>query len=66
MRAMYKAVGVKSYPLAKGVSLDMEAFCTDLSEYKKKFPKYFVKPPEVIPDKKTSLFSRIRNFFKVQ
>lgn len=64
MRAMYKAVGVKSYPLAKGVSLDMEAFCTDLSEYKKNFSKYFVKPPKVIPNKKESLFSRIKNFFK--
>lgn len=35
MRAMYKSVGVKSYPLAKGVSLDMEAYCTNLADYKK-------------------------------
>ncbi len=64
MRAMYKSVGIKSYPLAKGVSLDMEAFCTNLADYKKKFPKYFSKPPEVIPNEKPSLLSKITNFFK--
>ena len=48
MRAIYKAVGVKTYPPAKGVSFDMEAFCTNLEDYKKKFPTYFEKAPEVI------------------
>lgn len=64
MRAMYKSVGVKSYPLAKGVSLDMEAYCTNLADYKKKFPKYFAKPPVVISNKKTSFLSKISSFFK--
>lgn len=64
MRAMYKAVGVKSYPLAKGVSLDMEAYCTNLADYKKNFTKYFAKPPEVIPNEEPSLLSRIKNYFK--
>ena len=48
MRAMYKAVGIKTYPLKKGISLDLEAYCTELDEYKKKFPAYFEKPPEII------------------
>ena len=48
IRAMYKALGIKTYPLAKGVSLDLEAYCTELEDYKKKFPAYFEKPPEII------------------
>lgn len=48
MRAMYKAIGIKSYPLEKGVSLDLEAYCTELETYKKRFPKYFEKPPKII------------------
>lgn len=48
MRVMYKAIGVKSYPLQKGVSLDLEAYCTELEEYKKRFSEYFEKPPEII------------------
>ncbi len=48
MRVMYKAIGVKSYPLKKGVSLDLEAYCTELEEYKKRFSEYFEKPPEII------------------
>ena len=48
IRAIYKSVGIKSYPLKKGVSLDLEAYCTELKEYKKNFTGYFVKPPEII------------------
>ena len=48
IRAIYKALGIKATPLAKDVSLDMEAYCTNLESYKKKFPTYFEKPPEVI------------------
>lgn len=48
MRAMYKAIGVKTFPLAKGVSLDLEAYCTELEEYKRKFAGYFEKAPEVV------------------
>ena len=48
MRALYKALGVKSYNLAKGTSLDLEAYCTPLEEYKKEFQNYFVKKPKVI------------------
>ena len=47
MRAMYKAIGVKTYPLEKGISLDLEAYCTELSDYKKYFPSYFENPPEI-------------------
>lgn len=48
MRAMYKALSIKSYPLKEGVSLDLEAYCTELEEYKKRFSEYFEKPPEII------------------
>ena len=48
MRVLYKAIGIKSYPLKKGISLDLEAYCTELSEYKKKFPAFFEKTPEII------------------
>lgn len=48
MRAMYKSLGIKTYPLKKGISLDMEAYCTGLNDYKRSFPKYFEKPPEII------------------
>lgn len=48
MRAMYKAVGVKTYPPAKGVSFDLEAYCLNLNEYKKKFVTFFEKPPVVV------------------
>ena len=48
MRALYKAMGVKAYPPAKGISYDLEAFCTNLDDYKKNFPNLFEKPPEVI------------------
>lgn len=61
MRAMYKAMGIKTYPAAKGVSFDLEAYCTELEDYKKKFAKYFSKPPEVIEnEKKWSFFSILR------
>lgn len=48
MRALYKAFGVKAYPPAEGISYDLEAYCTNLEEYKKNFPNFFEKAPEVI------------------
>lgn len=48
MRSVYKAIGVKTYPIKEGVSLDMEAYCTDLDKYNKKFCDYFDKVPEII------------------
>ena len=48
MRALYKAMGIKAYPSAKGISYDLEAFCTNLDEYKAKFNSFFEKPLEVI------------------
>ena len=48
VRSIYKAMGIKTYPLKKGVSLDLEAYCTNLEDYQKKFPNYFSKKPKVI------------------
>ena len=48
MRAMYKALGIKTFPTKQGVSLDMEAFCTTKEDYIKSFTTYFEKPPVII------------------
>ena len=48
MRSLYKAMGIKSYNLAKNKALDFEAFCTPLDKYKKDFSSYFVRKPKVI------------------
>ena len=48
IRAVYKAMGIKAYPLKRGISLDLEAYCTNLDEYKNKFADYFTKRPEII------------------
>ena len=37
MRSMYKELGIEMPALKPGVSLDLEAFCLDLNEYKKIF-----------------------------
>lgn len=48
IRAIYKAFSIKTYPLEKGITLDLEAYCTELKQYKKIFTKYFKKPPAII------------------
>jgi len=48
MRVLYKSIGIKSYPLKKGISLDLEAFCTTKDDYKKKFLSFFEKEPKII------------------
>lgn len=50
MRALYKSMGIKTYPLKKGVSLDLEAYCTPLKDFIERFPEYFERNPEVIMD----------------
>ena len=47
-RALYKSIGIKSYPLKENISLDLEAFCTPLEKYKQNFSNYFEKPPEIV------------------
>ena len=47
MRALYKSMGIKTYPSASGVSFDLEAYCTELADYRKCFPKYFSKSPQI-------------------
>jgi hypothetical protein len=48
MRAIYKAIGVKSFPIKRGISLDLEAYCTELKDYKENFTSYFDKEPVII------------------
>jgi len=48
IRTIYKAMGIKSYPLKKNISLDLQAYCTNLGDYKNNFADYFIKKPKVI------------------
>jgi hypothetical protein len=48
IRSIYKAMGIKTYPLKNNVSLDLEAYCTELKDYKKKFESYFSQKPSII------------------
>ena len=41
MRSIYKGLGVNQPALKHGVSLDLEAFCMDLNEYKNKWNSFF-------------------------
>lgn len=47
MRALYKSMGIKTHPSKRGVSFDLEAYCTNLTDYKKNFANYFTKAPEI-------------------
>ena len=46
-RAFYKSMGIKTHPSKKGVSFDLQAYCTNLADYKKDFTTYFQKAPEI-------------------
>ena len=48
MRVIYKAIGIKAYPPAKGISFDLEAYCRNLDDYKANFTSFFEKPPKII------------------
>ena len=41
MRSIYKSLGIEQPAIKQGVSLDLEAFCMDLDEYKKKWNSFF-------------------------
>ena len=43
MRSMYKELGIEMPAIKHGVSLDLEAFCMDLDDYKKKWKTFFEK-----------------------
>lgn len=47
MKSLYKSFGIKTYPPAKNISFDLEAYCTNLKDYKKNFTNYFSIPPSV-------------------
>lgn len=48
VRSIYKAMGIKASPLKRGVSLDLEAYCTELDDYKKNFSSYFQQKPYIV------------------
>ena len=43
IRSIYKSLGIDQPALKQGVSLDLEAFCMDLNEYKRKWSSFFEK-----------------------
>lgn len=47
MKSIYKALGVKTYEPAKNISFDLEAYCTELNDYKKNFTNLFTHPPTI-------------------
>lgn len=48
VKALYKSLRIKTSAPAKGISFDMEAFVTNLQDYKEKFSTYFKKPPRIV------------------
>lgn len=44
MRSMYKSLGIDQPALKKGVSLDLEAFCVPMDEYKANWNNFFEEP----------------------
>ena len=48
IRALYKSMGIKTSRLEKGISLDLEAYCTNLNDYKKNFADYFSRKPYLV------------------
>ena len=48
IRAIYKSIGIKTSPLNKGISLDLEAYCTELKDYKSNFADYFSRKPYIV------------------
>ena len=51
MKSLYKALNIKTFAPAKGISFDLEAYCTNLVDYRKNFSGYFEKPPEIVHQK---------------
>lgn len=48
VRALYKSMGIKTYQSKRGLSFDLQAYCTPLEEYKENFSSYFRKKPKVM------------------
>ena len=48
IRSIYKSMGIKTSPLKDGVSLDLEAYCTNLNVYMKNFSSYFTHKPYIV------------------
>ena len=45
--SLYQSLGLKVYPPKENISFDLEAFCTELEDYKKMYKNYYENPPEV-------------------
>ena len=47
VKAVFQSLGIKTYPPKDGVSFDLEAFCTELSDYKKMYKNLYERSPEI-------------------
>ena len=45
MRSCYQALGIEQPALRRGVSLDLESFCTDMDDYSKNWSNFFEERP---------------------
>lgn len=46
--SIYQSLGLKVHPPKAGISFDLEAFCTELSDYKKNYKYLYEKPAEIV------------------
>lgn len=55
-KAIYESLDIQVSPWKKGIAPDLEAFVTDLEDYKNNYSNLFEKPPESMNIKPTSSF----------
>lgn len=48
VKSVYQSLGIKTYPPKDNISFDLEAFCTELNDYKKNYKKLYEKEPEIV------------------
>ena len=48
VKSLYQSLGIKTYPPREGISFDLEAFCTELEDYKKNYKKLYSQEPEIV------------------
>ena len=47
VKSLYESLGIKTYPPKEGISFDLEAFCTNLDDYKKNYKNLYSQNPEI-------------------
>ena len=47
VKSLYESLGIKTYPPREDIAFDLEAFCTELTDYKKIYKNLYSKEPEI-------------------